>query len=320
MFTRITKFERHLIAYYRQKEHLNIRQIAKELNRSPSTISREIRRNMSSLGTYCARTAHERYNGRKLRCHKKPTYNAKDWAKISSYVKEDWSPEQVSLIFESKKILNISFQTIYKFIWKDKANGGDLYTHLRQSSKQRRKVNGSSDSRGRIKDKRPLNERTNGATNRSRIGHFEIDLVVSQKSKHCILTLVDRKTRFTIIKKLINKKMITVSNALIKIIRDWNIKSITADNGTEWHDFKRVEKRTGIKFYFCKPYCSGERGTNENTNGLIRQYIPKRSCMKNLTQWECNAIANKLNRRPRKILNLDTPESCHLGIPLVLRF
>ena len=319
-YQQITHEERILISRLRRDKN-SIRGIAKLLNRAPSTISREFKRNSTNGKYYKVAKAQEHANGRKVRSRKKAFYSSKDWKKISSLIKDHWSPEQVSLVLHLLGILNVSHQTIYKYIKRDRKLGGNLWSYLRQSGKIRRKGYGNRDSRGVLAGKRELEARPIGATNRSSKGHFEIDLVHGGKDDtNCILTLVDRKTRFTIIKKLPNKKMKTISKAVIDVAKKLKIKTITADNGTEWHDFRHVEKRTGIKFYFAKPYHSWERGTNENTNGLIRQFLPKRQSMKYVSQCECNAIAKKLNRRPRKILNLDTPEYCHLGIPLVLHF
>jgi IS30 family transposase len=219
----------------------------------------------------------------------------------------------VSLVFNHYGVLSISHETIYRYIWRDKKNGGRLYRHLRQSPKLRRKRYRSYDSRGVQRGKRGLGERPAGATSRSEKGHFEVDLMHSTRSSDCLLTLVDRKTRLVIIRKLKDKTMDEVSGALIPLVREHEIRTLTADNGTEFHAYARVEWLTGATFYFAAPYHSWERGTSENTNGLIRQYVPKRMSMAGITQWQCNAIARRLNTRPRKILNLSTPEEAHYG-------
>jgi len=319
MYKQITYIERTLIGQLRQR-YLSFRQIADVLGRAPSTISREINRNRCNDTQYRVLRAQEHTNARRRISRKKTQFKDLDWKIVAYLLREYWSPEQISLVLGLKKKLDISHQTIYTYIHKDRKHGGTLWKFLRQSGKKRRKGYGRSDSRGVLRGKRELLKRPTGANNRSRKGHFEIDLVHGRGSKDCILTLVDRKTRLTIIKKLPNKSMFPISKSLIETIKEFNIKSVTADNGTEWHDFKTVEKKTKIKFFFARPYASWERGTNENTNGLIRQFLPKKKSMKHISQRECNWIAKKLNRRPRKILNLDTPSYCHFGLPQMLHF
>ena len=230
---------------------------------------------------------------------------------VRGFLRLDWSPEQIALTLRYDQMLQISHETIYRYVWKDKSRGGELYKHLRQSRKRRRKRYRASDSRGILRGKRSLAERPKEAEKRLKKGHVEIDLVHGAKTKDCVLTLVDRRTRLVIIRKLKDKTMPAVNRALIAMIRRYQIRTVTADNGSEFHDYKYIEQRTGVTFYFAAPYHSWERGTSENTNGLIRQYLPKTRSMKGVTQWTCNAIANRLNRRPRKVLNMRTPEEAH---------
>jgi IS30 family transposase len=315
----ITQDERYSIHLYIRQGYSQ-KEIAKRLKRSPSTISREIRRNVHGNGSYINWIAHGHANGRRKRARQGPQFTGEQWGLVCHFLKQDWSPEQTSLVLRRCEVLRISHETIYRYIWSDKRDGGSLYKHLRQSSKKRRKRYRSNDSRGVLRGKRGLDERPEGANKRSRKGHFEGDLVHGVKDRDCILTLVDRKTRLLIIRKLKDKSMKEVANAMVKLIRKYGILTITLDNGTEFHDYKRVERLTGIKFYFAAPYHSWERGTSENTNGLIRQYLPKKKSMAGVTQRACNKIAGKLNSRPRKVLDLNTPEGAHYGKPLKLRF
>jgi IS30 family transposase len=206
--------------------------------------------------------------------------------------------------------LSISHESIYQHIWWDKDEGGDLYKHLRCAQKRRRKRYGAYDSRGRLAGKRPIEERPVGANTRSEFGHWEIDLVHGKGSKDCIVTLVERKTRYTLIGKLKAKTKEQTNARTLHLIapRQETFKTITSDNGTEFHGFAEIEKKMNLKFYFANPYHSWERGTNENTNGLIRQYLPKKESMASITQATCNSIAKKLNSRPRKILGYKTPQ------------
>lgn len=263
------------------------------------------------IGTYTVERAQEHANGRRSRSRKGPQFSGEEWSRVCAFLKMDWSPEQVSLVFRENALLSISHETIYRYIWRDKREGGQLYRHLRQSCKQKRKRNGAHDSRGILRGKRDISERPMAAEKRLEKGHVEIDLMHGARSKGCILTLVDRKTRWVSIRKLKAKTMGEVNRALVPLIRRHQIKTLTADNGSEFHAYKRVEKLTGATFYFAKPYHSWERGTNENTNGLIRQYLPKSYSMEGTTQWDCNSIAQRLNSRPRKILDLCSPNQAH---------
>lgn len=307
----VTEVERYLISQYR-KQGLCQAEIARRLQRHRSTISREVRRNHHMPGTYVAEIAQAHANGRRSRSRKVSQLSTNEWASIARLLLEDWSPEQIALVFRRDGTLSVSHETIYRYIWNDKEAGGHLYLHLRHSVKRKRKRYGARDSRGRLGGKRTLAERPAEANERSEIGHVEADLMHGTGARDCILTVVDRKSRLLTIRKLRDKSMEQVSRALVQVIRRFKVKTVTLDNGSEYHDYKRIERLTGVKFYFAAPYHSWERGTSENTNGLIRQYIPRRTSMARLDQWMCNAIAKRLNSRPRKILDLQTPAVAHL--------
>ena len=207
-------------------------------------------------------------------------------------------------------------------MWRDKEAGGHLYRHLRQATKLRRKRHNSYDSRGRLAGKRHISERPSHVENRNRIGHWEIDTVVGKGAKDCVTTLVERKTGYAFIGKLRDRTQLETSKRLKMLIRRApnQFKTITADNGTEFHDYASVEEATDVKIYFATPYHSWERGSNENFNGLLRQYIPKRTSQAGITQRDCDALAKKLNTRPRKRLGYRTPEECFLGSLRLVHF
>ena len=196
---------------------------------------------------------------------------------------------------------------------RDKKAGGLLHTHLRGARKRRRKRYGSYDSRGRLAGKRSISERPPAVETRRQTGHWEIDTVIGAGSKDCIVTLVERKTGLLLIGKLGDRTTASLNRRVIRLIKRHNglFETITSDNGTEFHDYKRIEERTRVTFYFAKPYHSWERGSNENANGLIRQYLPKGTSMAGLSQQQCNAIAHRLNTRPRKRLGFKTPLECY---------
>ena len=234
---------------------------------------------------------------------------------VERKLKEKWSPDQISGYFRLNGRLSISHETIYIHVWRDKEAGGQLYRHLRHATKLRRKRHNSYDSRGRLAGKRHISERPAYVDKRASVGHWEIDTVVGRNHKDCVTTLVERKTGYAFIGKIPDRSMFATSKRLEMIMRRApdKFKTITADNGTEFHDYESVEANTGVKFYFATPYHSWERGSNENFNGLLRQYVPKRTSQAWLTQSRCDAIAKKLNTRPRKRLGYRTPEECFLG-------
>ena len=233
---------------------------------------------------------------------------------VVAHLKEEWSPEQISGWLRRKRRLPISHETIYRYIWEDRRSGGALYRHLRGSQKQRRKRYGRYDSRGRLAGKRLISERPAAAQNRSRVGHLEADTMIGNLSdKHCVLTLVDRKTGYVMIGKLEARTVQAINRRAVRLINNAarHTHTVTADNGTEFHGYDEIEAATGSTFYFATPYHSWERGTSENTNGLIRQYLPKRQSMTRITQRHCSRIAQTLNNRPRKRLGFLTPEECY---------
>ena len=306
-YQQVTEKERYLLAFLKNSGR-SVFQIAFALNRHRSTIYRELRRNRKQDICYGVDRACEMARARRYKSRRNSHFSQKEWEMVVvKLTMEEWSPEQISLKFREKGILKISWETIYKRIWKDKQEGGRLFKSLRQVSKKRRKRYRAYDSRGVLPGKRHISERPKEAWDRSEKGHFEGDLMHGKWGKPCVLTLVDRMTRLTIIAKLPNKTMRSVNSRLVPIIRKFGIKTITLDNGCEFHGYKRVERRTIAKFFFATPHHSWERGTNENTNGLIRQYLPKTRSMVGVTQWQCNRISKKLNTRPRKCLGLKTP-------------
>ena len=208
--------------------------------------------------------------------------------------------------------LSISHETIYIHVWSDKERGGRLYEYLRCATKKRRKRHNSYDSRGRLAGKRHISERPAWIEKRRSVGHWEVDTVVGGGAKDCVATLVERKTGYALIGKLADRSKTGMSRRLRMLMRraPEQFKTITSDNGTEFHDYAAVEKVTGVTFYFATPYHSWERGSNENFNGLLRQYLPKRASQAGITQRHCDAMARALNTRPRKRLGYRTPEEC----------
>ena len=311
-YRQITSDERYMIARLRQ-HRFNQTAIADILGRHRSSISRECRRNCSDgAGPYRPRTAAERARARRTRSRRNSQFNADDWRLVERLLRQQWSPEQIAGRLQRDGTLSISHETIYTHVWRDKAHGGQLYRHLCGAAKQRRKRRGSYDSRGRLAGKRHISERPPTVETRATVGHWEADTVVGVGTKDCVATVVERKTGFAMLGKLADRSSRGMTRRLRWLIRraPHRFETVTADNGSEFHDYAAVEATTGVTFYFATPYHSWERGTNENLNGLLRQYLPKRSNLAALTQRHCDAIAHCLNTRPRKRLGYRTPEEC----------
>jgi IS30 family transposase len=312
-YHQLTSEERYALSTLR-KQGYSVRGIARALDRAPSTISREVRRNSRTDGGYRPSTAHDFARWRRSRSRRNQRFGAADWALVLTHLKKDWSPEQISGRLQEDGVLRISHETIYRHIWHDKRRGGTRFKLLRQTGKKRRKRYGANDSRGRLAGKRHISERPPAVESRVEVGHWEIDTVLGI-GKPCIVTLVERATGYVMIGKLKARTVDELNRATIALISQapLPVTTITADNGTEFHGYKRIESATGALFYFANPYHSWERGSSENANGLIRQYLPKRTSLARTSQRRCHTIAHRLNSRPRKRLNYRTPwEQCDL--------
>jgi transposase, IS30 family len=311
-YRQLTPEERYMLAALR-RQGLSRSQITRLLGRHRSTVCRELRRDSTRAdGRYRAFTAQERANGRRSRSRRNRRFSAEDFALVEGLLCRQWSPEQVAGHLRRAGLLAISHGTIYRHVWRDRKDGGLLYTHLRGARKRRRKRYGAYDSRGRLTAKRMISERPAEVEARGQVGHWEADTVVGAGTKDCVVTLVERRTGLVLIGKLADRTARSLSRRVARLIgrHAGRFETVTADNGTEFHDYKKVEGRAGVTFYFARPYHSWERGSNENANGLLRQYLPKGASMAGLTQQQCDAIARKLNTRPRKRLGFRTPLEC----------
>jgi len=309
-YRQIAREERYTLAAMRKQQPMpSCAAIARALGRHRSTIIRELRRNRCGYdGGYRSERAQEKTNQRRRDSRRNQRLTAADWTLIESLLRADMSPEQISGRLRSEGQLEVSHETIYKHIWKDKRHSGQLYRHLRQRPRYRKRY-GTKERRGRLSGKRHISERPAAVEQRQQIGHWEMDTVIGTGSKDCIVTLVERRVGCVLIGKLSSRTVAEVNRWVIDMIHEWPelFKTITVDNGTEFHGYQEIERATGVTIYFATPYHSWERGTNENTNGLIRQYLPKGRSMAGLPQSHCDEIARRLNHRPRKRLGFLTP-------------
>jgi len=218
-------------------------------------------------------------------------------------VRQEWSPEQIA------GTMNISHETVYRHVYADKDCGGKLFMHLRSQKKRRKRYASGRQRRGQIPNRRSIHERPAVVDLRLEVGHWEGDTVIGARHKQAIVTLVERKRGYAKLFKVSNKTAELVSAAMIESLKPFDglVDTITLDNGKEFADHQRVDLELGSTIYFADPFASWQRGTNENFNGLLRQYIPKDRPLSTVTQEELKMIENKLNHRPRKRLGFKTP-------------
>jgi len=315
MYSQITADERYTLGVLRR---LGFRpaEIARVLGRHRSTIGRELRRNARPDGAYRPAFAQGRAGARRWRSRSHDRFSPAEFAVVIARLALKWSPEQIAAVLRRSGQLQISHETIYRYIWADKRRGGVLHTHLRGTPKLRRKRYGSYERRGRLAGKRPIAERPAAIATRRQGGHWEVDTVLGTGDRHCVLSLVERKSGYLVLGKLVARTTAAVTRRAIELIQRERqpVHTITADNGTEFHDYARIERATGTTFYFATPHHAWERGTNENTNGLVRQYLPKGQSMAGVKQQDCTRIARALNTRPRKRHHYRTPEECYASL------
>jgi len=291
-----------------QKAKVRKKDIYETLKIPESTFYRELKRN-SKNRSYNAEFAHMLADERKRDRQLKTRLTASMMRLIDIKLKLFWSPEQIVGWCRSNDIEMVSHTKIYSYIKQDKAFSGQLYTYLRHPKRYRKKF-GSSNPNGKIADKVPIEKRPEIVDKKSRIGDFEIDLIIGKAHKGAQLTIVDRMTSYTIIQTLTSKKANEVQKAIVAALMPYKsiVKTITNDNGKEFSLHKLTAKQLDTQVFFCNPYASYERGLNEYINKLIRQFYPKQMELNNIKQARNIEIMDLLNKRPRKKLNFKTPE------------
>lgn len=287
------------------------KEIAEAVGCHISTIYREINRNSTKRGSYSGGSAQERCNEKKERIRKNPTISSKTkFEALKKLRDEQWSPEQISGYFKRSGI-KISHTTIYKYVYEDKKNGGDLWDHLRHDGRHRKRDPYAKASSKNIKGRISIHNRPKEADG-TRFGDWEMDLIVGKDGFGAILTLVERFTGYVIIRRLKHgKKAKALAEEVARLLLAYKAKgvlTITTDNGGEFARHDVISKKLGgVGVYFADPYSSWQKGLVENTNKLIRQYIPKKTDFDTITDKEIMEIQKKLNRRPRKKLGFSTP-------------
>jgi IS30 family transposase len=280
-------------------------EIARVVEVHRATIGRELRRNTGERG-YRPKQAHEKAIVRRAKA--KPRITATTWEKVEEKLRGDWSPEQISGWLKKRQGIRISHEWIYQHILADQRAGGELYRHLR-CQKKRRKRYGKQDYRGKLPNRVSIEERPEVVEQRERLGDWEVDTLVGKGQRGALVSLVERKSRFTLMQPVEQRLADLVSQAMLSLLSPFAdlVHTITGDNGKEFAHHVQIAEALKAAFYFAHPYSAWERGTNENTNGLIRQYFPKKTDFSKVTFKEVLTAADKLNHRPRKCLDFCTP-------------
>ncbi len=290
------------------KSGLRQKEIAEAVGVSASTISRELLRNKTEKG-YDPETAQQwAFLRHKKKC-KHTVWTPTVERYVRAKLKQEWSPEQISGRMRQEREDGVSHETIYRFIYDNKAGGGRLYRHLRHKNKKYHKRGHTYESRGTLKNRTMIDKRPKVVEKKRRIGDWEIDTVIGKGHQGVLVTAVDRHSKFTLIAPASSKHAEVVSKTLLRLLEPVKpiTKTITSDNGKEFAFHESIAEKLKAGFYFANPYHSWERGLNEHTNGLIRQYLPKERSFTDLTQKEVTMIQNRLNHRPRKVLGFKTP-------------
>ncbi len=318
MYTHLTLDERYQIAAGIEAGRSQ-RAIARRLGRSPATISREVARNSTKTG-YKGLLAQRQRKARARESQQRIRIQTSDWKAICHLIRLDWSPEQISNRAAHEGTFKISPERIYQYIYADKAAGGELHQSLRCHKPYRKRYGSGRERRGSHPDQTSIHDRPESVEQRDDVGHWEGDTIVGKGRKSAVFTAVERKTRYTRIGKAASRHRVAVHRSIRRRLSPFKdqVQSLTVDNGREFTRHKGLEKALSMQVYFADPYASWQRGTNENTNGLIRQYLPKGDDFSGVSGATIRRIETRLNKRPRKCLGYLTPHEAFYGVELKL--
>ena len=309
-------YEQRYQIYFMLKIGISQTDIAKEIGVHRSTVSREMRRNQGRRG-YRPKQAHRFALSRRNKTKSYITPETWDW--IDQLIREDWSPEQISGWLKRSGDIQISHEWIYQHIYEDKRKNGDLYRHLR-CQKKRRKRYGSYDRRGKLSNRVSIERRPAEVESRQRLGDWEVDTMIGKRHKQAIVTLVERKSRLVLLRKVEQRTAEAVEDAITQLLEPWthDVHTITADNGKEFANHEQIAEKLNANFYFAHPNAAWERGSNENAVGLVRQYFPKKQSFDPITNDDTELVMDLLNNRPRKCLDFKSPIEVFLELSVAL--
>jgi IS30 family transposase len=308
-YGQLTDSERNQF-YALRKAKIPMTDISKQLSRSRTTLYNELARNTGGCG-YRPKQAQQFAKQRRSRTAQPLKMIPEVIVYIEAKLRLQWSPEQIANIMKGDLDgpgIAVSHETIYQHVWDDKQADGTLYTHLRQGQKRRRKRRGSKDSRGKIRNRVDIDLRPAVVETRERLGDWEADLVCGADASGYLVTLLERVSRRVLIGYTKTKFADQVTDEILRLLNNAIVETITFDNGKEFAGHEQIATELGCGCFFAKPYHSWERGANENTNGLIRQYFPKKTSFADITADQIAFAQNRLNTRPRKCLGFKPPD------------
>jgi len=311
-YSHLTQDERYQIAILNKAGH-DQSDIARVMNRHKSTIGREMKRNRGERG-YRPKQAQAFSQARMRACENGPRITAETWAIVEVKLAETWSPEQIAGHLKVEGQPTVSHEAIYQRIYVDKRAGGTLHCALR-CQKARRKRYGGRERRGTIPNQVSIDLRPGIVAERGRFGDWEGDLVIGAGQKQALVTLNERTSRYSLIAHVPFKTAQAVSEAMISLLTPFAacVHTLTTDNGKEFAQHERIAEKLNADFFFAHPYASWERGANENMNGLIRQFFPKKMSFQTITQKDIEFAMHRLNHRPRKCLGFKTPHEVFMN-------
>jgi transposase, IS30 family len=315
-YHQLTREQRYQISALMKMRHSQI-EIAETLHVHPSTVSREVKRNRGGRG-YRPKQAQRLAQVRHPKGHIRTS--PATWYLVDDLLKQDWSPEQISARLKQEQAVRLSPEWIYQHVYADHCAGGELYQHLRSQKKYRKRL-GKNDRRGKIPFCTSIEERPKAIEERKRLGDWEIDTVFGTKHAPVLLTLTERKSRFSLLGKLPEYTAKATTKETVRLLSPLpseKVHSLTSDHGKEFADHQQIAQSLHLKYYFAHPYSAWERGTNENTNGLLRQYFPKKQDLQKVTNEAIQQAMFKLNFRPRKCLAFKTPFEVFFNISVAL--
>lgn len=315
-YTQLNQEQRYHISGLR-KSGWNQTQIADEIGVNKSTISREFSRNKGLRG-WRPKQAQTMRDERKQACINGKQFLPNEWAEVERLTRADLSPEQVANRLELEGGLQISPETIYRYIYANKRNGGDMHKHLRSQKPHRKRYASGQERRGTLCNRVSIDDRPCVVDQKTRIGDWEGDTVIGKNHKGGLVTLAERVSRYVLAGHIQSKHAAGVTAVTTRLLSPYKDKchTITFDNGKEFAEHESMAIQLKADIYFAHPYSSWERGLNENSNGLIRQYFPKGMDLSNIAEEHVQWAVERLNHRPRKVLGYRTPHEVFFGVEL----
>lgn len=315
-YKQLTRELRYQI-YGLKQAGLNQTEIAKKIGVDKGTISREFKRNEGKRG-WRPKQAQSFRDQRRQACANGKRFSSDEWAEVERLIRQDLSPEQAANRLELEGGLQISHEAIYRHIYADKRNGGGLYRHLRSQKPRRKRYASGQERRGTIKNRVSIDERPVIVAEKTRLGDWEGDTVIGKNHKGGLVTLAERKSRYVLAGHIRSKHATGVADVAMRLLTPHKDKchTITFDNGKEFAEHERMAAELKADIYFANPYRSWERGLNENSNGLLRQYFPKGMDLTGITEEQVQEAVERINHRPRKVLGFRTPHEVFFGVEI----